>query len=257
MKSHPYALFINWTAATFIKERRQRAGQSQATLTWLRAYGITAARVDAFLRLSREHSATMPNGLVLDILELSSSKVRQTLKDEYLLDALLNTWSAVADVYGRTAVPADRELARLQLLVEAGHALIMAQGMEYPGAETFLRRYWMETDLLDLSRIHKGTPGFKDVGRDLEYIKWLRKDLPKRLAPVQAVEQPLCVKPTSVQGKSPNPSANQRQGTSTSAQDEDRLPTLPTSSRHWRDPSANATYGLFGNWRDHWDNTLP
>ncbi|MDP9998368.1 hypothetical protein [Pseudarthrobacter sulfonivorans] len=257
MKSHPYALFTNWTAATYIKEHRPSAVQSQATLTWLRAYGITAARVDAFLRLSHEHSATMPNGLVMDILELSNSKVRQTLKDEYLLDALLNTWSALGDVYGRTAVPADRELARLQLLVEAGHAVIMAQGMEYPGAETLLRTYWMETDLLDLSRIHKGTPGFKDVGKDLEYIKWLRKDLPKRLASVQAVQQPPCTKPTSVQGKSPNPSEDQRQGTSTSAQDEDRLPTLPTSGRRWRDPSANATYGLFGNWRDYWDNTLP
>lgn len=257
MKTHPYALFTNWTAATYIKERRRGAGQSQATLTWLRAYGITAARVQAFLRLSREHSATMPNGLVMDILELSNSKVRQTLKDEYLLDALLNTWSALADVYGRTAVPADRELARIQLLVEAGHALVMAQGMEYPGAETFLKRYWTETDLLDLSRIHKGHTGFKDVGRDLDYIKRLRKDLPKRLAPVQAVQQPLCIKPTSVQGESPNPSANQRQGNSTSAQDEDRLPTLPTSGRHWRDPSANATYGFFGNWRDHWANTLP
>ncbi|MBT2555909.1 hypothetical protein [Arthrobacter sp. ISL-5] len=257
MKSHPYALFTKWTAATYIEERRPGARQSQAILTWLRAYGITAARVDAFLRLSREHSATMPNGLVMDILELSSSKVRQTLKDEYLLDALLNTWGALADVYGRTATPADRELARVLLLVEAGHALIMAQGMVYPGAETLLRKYWRETDLLDLSRIHKGAPGFKDVGRDLEYIKRLRKDLPKRPAPVQAVQQPQCIKPTSVQGKSPNPSANQRQGTSTSAHDEDRLPDLPTSGRHWRNPSANVTYGLFGNWRDHWDNTLP
>ena len=257
MKSHPYALFTNWTAATYIKERRPGAGQSQATPTWLRAYGITAARVDAFLRLSREHSATMPNALVLDILELSNSKVRQTLKDEYLLDALLNTWSALTDVYGRAAVPADRELARIQLLVEAGHALIMEQGMEYPGAGALLRRYWTETDLLDLSRIHKGTPGFRDVGRDLEYMKQLRTDLPKRLAPKHAAQQSLSIKPTSVQVKSPNPSANQRQDTPTSAQDEDRLPPLPTGGRQWSDPSANATYGLFGNWREHWDNTLP
>jgi hypothetical protein len=257
MKSHPYAPFIKWTAATYIEERRPDAGQSQAILAWLRAYGITAARVDAFLQLSREQSATMPNALVMDILELSNSKVRQTLKDEYLLDALLHTWGALAEVYGRAATQADRELARLLLLVEAGHALIMAQGMGYPGAEILLRRYWRETELLDLSRIHIGTPGFKEVGRDLEYIKRLRKDLPKRPTPVQALQQQQCIKPNSVQGKTPNPSANQRQDTSTSAHDEDRLPVLPTSGRHWRDPSANVTYGLFGNWRDHWDNTLP
>lgn len=248
MKSHPYALFIKWTAATYVEERLPGGGQSQAVLDWLRAYGITAARVEAFLRLSREHPATMPNALVRDILELGNSKVRQTLKDEYLLDALLHTWGALADVYGRAAAPAGREVARLQLLVEAGHALIMTQGMGYPGAETLLRRYWRETELLDLSRMHKGTPGFRDVGRDLEYIKGQRKDLPKRPAPVQAQLQPQPLKPISVRGKTPTPSANQCLATSTS---------LPTSGRHWRNPSENVIDGLFGNWRDHWDNTLP
>jgi len=257
MKSQPYALFIKWTAATYIEERRPYAGQSQAILAWLRAYGTTAARVDVFLRLSSEHIATMPNALVMDILELSNSKVRETLKDEYLLDALLHTWGALAEVYGKAATPADREVARLLLLVEAGHVLLMAQGMGYPGAETLLMKYWRETDLLDPSQIHVGTPGFQDVGRDLEYIKRLRKDLPKRPTPVQARQQQQCIKPTSAQGKTSNPSSNQRQGTSTSAHDEDWLPVLPTSGRHWRDPSANVTYGLFGNWRDHWDNTLP
>ena len=37
MNSHSYALFINWTAATYLEERRPGAGQSQAIRTWLRA----------------------------------------------------------------------------------------------------------------------------------------------------------------------------------------------------------------------------
>lgn len=258
MKSTPYALFIKWTAATYTEECLPGAGHSQAVLGWLRAYGITAARVEAFLRLSHEHSIMMPNALVMDILELGNSKVRQTLKDEYLLDALLHTWGALADVYGKAATPADREVARLQLLVEAGHALIMGQGMRYPGAETLLRRYWRESELLDLSRVHKGTPGFKDVGRDLEYIKGQRKDLPKRPAPVHAQLQPQPKKPISLQEKTPKPSAaNKCPGTPMSAKDEDRLPPLPTSGRHWRNPSEDVTDGFYGNWRDHWDNTLP
>ncbi|WP_223994846.1 hypothetical protein [Arthrobacter sp. NicSoilB11] len=125
----------------------------------------------------------------MDILELSNSKVRQTLKDEYLLDALLHTWNSLADVYGRAATPANREVARLQLMVEAGHALIMAEGTGYPGEETLLRRYWLETEMLDLSRIHKGTADFKDVGSDLEYIKRQRKELPQRPTPVQLPQQ--------------------------------------------------------------------
>lgn len=228
MNSHSYALFINWTAATYLEERRPGAGQSQAIRTWLRAYGVTAARVGAFLRLSPKHSATMPNELVMDILELGNSKVRQTLKDEYLLDALLHTWGALADVYGRAASPADREVARLLFLDEAGHALIMAQGMGYPGEETLLRKYWLETELLDLSRIRKGTSGFKDVGKHLEYIKRQRKDLPKRPAPAQAEQQPQSKNPVSVQGKTPTPPVNQRANTSSPIQGRDRLPVLCT-----------------------------
>jgi hypothetical protein len=257
MKSHPYARFINWTAATYIEERRPGTGQSQAVFTWLRAYGITAARVDAFLRLGGQHAATMANALVMDILELSNSKVRQTLKDEYLLDALLHTWSSLADVYGRAATPAAQEVARLLLLDEGGHALIMAQGVGYPGEETLLRRYWLETDLLDLSQIHKGTAGFKDVGRLLEDIKRQRKELPQRPTPAQAPQQQQSVRPTSAHRKTPTSSAYQRPGTRTPDQDPDRLPPLPTSGRHWRHPSADLNDGLHGNWRDHWDNTLP
>lgn len=257
MKSHPYARFFTWTAATYIEERQPGTGQSPAILTWLRAYGITAARVDAFLRLSGQHSTTMPNALVMDILELSNSKVRQTLKDEYLLDALLHTWSSLADLYGRAATPADREVARLQLMLEAGHALIMAEGTGYPGEGTLLRRYWLETDLLDLSQIHKSAPGFKDIGSDLEYIKRQRKELPHRPTPVHVPQQQQPTKATSARSKTPTSSPNPRPGTRTPAQDPDRLPPLPTSGRHWRDPFVDLNDGLYGNWRDHWDNTLP
>jgi hypothetical protein len=257
MKSHPYARFINWTAATYIEERQPGTGQSQAILTWLRAYGITATRVDAFLRLSHEHAATMPNPLVMDILELSNSRVRQTLKDEYLLDALLHTWGALADIYGKAGTPADREMTRLLLLGEAGHALIMAQGMSYPGAETLLRMYRMETGLLDLSQIHKGTAGFKNVGRLLQDAKRQRKVLPKQPTPVPAPQKQQRIQPSAPQKKTSQPSINQRSATPAAAHDEDRLPDLPTSDRRWHYPSDNLNYGLFGNWRDHWDNTLP
>jgi len=213
--------------------------------------------VDAFLRLNGQHSTTMPNALVMDILELSNSKVRQTLKDEYLLDALLHTWCALTDLYGRAATPADREVARLQLMLEAGHALIMAEGTGYPGEETLLKRYWLETDLLDLSQIHKGAQGFKDVGSDLEYIKRQRRNLPQRPIPVQVRRQQQPIKPTSAHSKTPTPSANPRPDTCTPAQDPDRLPPLPTSGRPLRNPSGDPNYGLYGNWRDHWDNTLP
>jgi hypothetical protein len=134
----------------------------------------------------------------------------------------------------------------------------MAQGMGYPGEETLLRKYWLETELVDLSRIRKGTSGFKDVGKHLEYIKRQRKDLPKRPAPAQAEQQPQSKNPVSVQGKTPTHPVNQRANTSSPIQGRDRLPVLPTTGRqHRRNPFENLIDGLYGNWRDHWDNTLP
>ncbi|WP_416417163.1 hypothetical protein [Paenarthrobacter aromaticivorans] len=257
MKSNPYSRFINWTAAAYIQECRPNAEKSQATSEWLKAYGITAARVDAFLRLFRDHASTMPNALVLDVLELSNSQVRQTLEDEDLLDALLHTWSALAEVYGKASTPAGRELARLQLLIESGHALLMAQNRAYPARGTLLARYWRESEQLDLTRIPRSTPGFKDIGKDLEYMRQLRRDVQKRYLPRQAARNQRAVQPVSAPFKTADAPAAQRHGVHGSAYDQDRLPDLPVSRRHWRDGCSSITDGLFGNWRDHWDNTLP
>lgn len=257
MKSHPYTRFITWTAATYIEERRPGTKQSESILIWLRAYGVTAARVDAFLRLSYGHVATMPIAMVMDILELSNSKVRQTLKDEYLLDALLNTWDALADMYGKAGTPADRELVRLRLLGEAGHALIMAQGMTYPGAESLLRKYQTDTELLDLSQIHKGTPGFKRVGILLQEIKRQRKVLPKQPTPGPVSQKQRLIPTAAAQKRTPLPPMDPHSGNTAVAHDEDRIPDLPTRGRCRHNPSDNLNFGMFGNWRDHWDNTLP
>lgn len=258
MNSNPYSRFINWTDATYIQERRPDTEEAQATHEWLKAYGITAARMEVFLRLFRDRSTIMPNALVLDILEPSNSQVRQTLEDEYLLDALLHTWSALAEVYGKAASPAERELARLQLLIESGQALLMAQGQAYPGTGTLLARYWQESGQLDLTQIPRSTPGFKDIGTDLEFMRLLRRDVQKRYLPPQASRHKRAVQPVSGQRKTADTAAAQHDGGLKGiAYDEDRLPDLPVSRPHWRDGRSSMTDGLFGNWRDHWDNTLP
>lgn len=41
------------------------------------------------------------------------------------------------------------------------------------------------------------------------------------------------------------------------AHDEDRINDLPIRGRCRHNPSDNLNFGMFGNWRDDWDNTLP
>ncbi|MFF1832347.1 hypothetical protein [Paenarthrobacter sp. NPDC058040] len=252
MKKHQYAPFIEWAAATFIKERRQSATPSPATLAWLRAYGITAGRVDVFLRHGLGHSATMPNGLVMDILELSNSNEREAVEEDYVIDAMLHTWTALAQVYGRTATPSELEVARLQLMVEAGYALIMADGTKFPGGGRLLRLYWRENALLDLTRIERGPHDLKIIALSVELDKSQRRALPRPDCVAAPQLQPRLEASRQLSGLEPNSTA-----TSVQTYDEDRLPVLPIMGRHWHDPSRNLAYGLYGNWRDRWDNTLP
>lgn len=255
MQSHPYAPFIKWAMSTYFRGHWEDAGKSKATMDWLKSFGITAGRVDAFLRRDHQEDSTLPNSLVLDIVELSSSRVRQTLEEEGLLDALLYTWTGLANVYGRVSTPAHREMTRLELVVDAGHALVSARGTGFPGTAAMIRQYWRESERLDLNLIRRGTQGFKHVGSGLELIKLHRevlrptkragKPAPKRsvqrMVPQERNEPRTSPAPGKVAPKSPY--------------DADRLPALPTSGARMGE-SAGRDYGLFGNWRDHWRNML-
>ncbi|MCF3140813.1 hypothetical protein LRQ04_16275 [Paenarthrobacter sp. AR 02] len=269
MKIHQYSNFIEWTANTYLEERKHADKDSQETRCWLRSYGITAGRVNAYLRGRQGSGATMPNSLVMDILEIGHSKERETVEELYSIDALLSTWSALAQVYGRTATPAELEVARVELIAEAAYALIMTAAQGFPGRGSLLRLYWQESELLDLTLIRKSTPGLSSVGANLELIKRFRKDLPKkpkslhlprRRKTLEGASQPItpvdqgAVQPVA-DPKSDIPTA--KSITPVDPYGEDRLPALPTSGRHWSEPSKNSFYWVYGNWPDRWDNTLP
>ena len=257
MKSHPYAPFIKWAMTTYFRGHWEDVGKSKATFDWVKSIGITAGRVDMFLRLDHSLGHTLPNSLVMDIVELSSSPLRRTLAENGLLDALLSTWKEMADVYGRVSAPADREMARLGLLMEWGNAVVHLPGNEFPGGNALVRQYWQERGRLDLDLLRPGRDNFKYVGMVVNLLSLHRRML-RSTEPIIR----------SSQGRTSNQSLPESRNEATSlvasgrdaqerAFERDRLPKLPTSDSRWKSASTSLADGLFGNWRDHWDNTLP
>lgn len=253
MTSHPYTPFVQWTVNTYFRGTWGDVDLSTTTIAWLRSFGITAGRVDGYLRLGHPCGRSLPNSLVLDILELSHSPVSQTLQDEFL-QCLLRTWTELTEVYGRTAVPSDREANRLELLAEWGHALGKLPGTHFPGGCSLLLQYRCERARLDLTQLRKDKVSFKYVGIVLELLK-IREQIIGRDILAPSLNLKLAPQPTSSR-KTP-PSINPpKRGPRNYDCEADRLPCLSTSRIQMTDLSARLVYELNGIWRDHWRNTL-
>ena len=255
MTAHPYTPFVQWAAFSYFRGSWHDLDISKPTKAWIRSFGVTAARIDRFLKLGHSDDNTLPNELVLDILELENSPLSKALDDD-CLNGLLRTWAAMADVYGRVTTPSELEVNRLELLADWGNTLVALPGSGFPGGTVMVTRYVDERRRLDLSQLRKDKTDFKYVGLVLELLK-LQEQL---VWPLQSVTRPAQQqegRPAAGARKAPTFVAARNQCARNSVYENDRLPCLPTSGRRWTEPSANLAYELYGNWREDWRNTLP
>lgn len=255
MTAHPYAPFIQWIAFSYFRGSWHDLDIPKTTMAWIRSFGVTAAPIDRFLKLGHSRGNTLPNSLVLDIIELANSPLSKALNDD-CLKGMLNTWAAMADVYGQGTTPSELEMNRLDLLADWGHALVGLPGSGFPGGTVMVTRYVDERRRLDLSQLRKDKTDFKYVGLMLELVR-LQEQLVWPLTSVARPAQQQAGRPAAGARKEPASGAARNQCTRNSVYEHDRLPCLPTSGRRWIEPSANLAYELYGNWREDWRNTLP
>lgn len=162
----------------------------------------------------------------------------------------------MAEVYGRTSPPSDREMNRLDLLADWGHTLEKLPGSDFPGACSLLLQYRCERARLDLAQLRKGRHSFKYVGIVLELLK-LQEEVTVRCTLAATPAPQPARRRTCPPRKTPTFGAPEKRGLRNSAYEDDRLPCLPTSRGPLMDPSASLANQLYGNWRDDWRNTLP
>lgn len=253
MTAHHYAPFVQWAAFSYFRGSWHDLDMSKPTMAWIRSFGVTAARIDRFLKLGHSGGHTLPNSLVLDIIELENSPLSRALNDD-CLKGLLRTWIAMADVYGRVTTPSELEMSRLDLLGDWGHSLVRLPGSGFPGGTVMVTQYLDERRRLDLSQLRKDKNDFKYVGLVLELLR-LQEQL---VWPLQSVARPAQQqegRPIAGARKARNSGAARNQCSRNSEYEDDRLPCLPTSRRI--EPPANLAHELYGNWREDWRNTLP
>lgn len=257
MKSHPYAPFIKWAMTTYFRGHWDDVGKSKATFDWVKSIGITAVEWTCFCALIIPWAAPCQIRWSWTSLNSVVHRCDELWLKMVCLTHCLVLGKEMADVYGRVSAPADREMARLGLLMEWGNAVVHLPGNEFPGGNALVRQYWQERGRLDLDLLRPGRDNFKYVGIVVNLLSLHRRML-RSTEPIIR----------SSQGRTSNQSLPESRNEATSlvasgrdaqerAFERDRLPKLPTSDSRWKSASTSLADGLFGNWRDHWDNTLP
>lgn len=257
MERHPYAPFIRWAqqyrTAGFYRDN----GASRSAQAWIYSCGVVAARIDRYLELGHPAAQTLPGSLVLDILELEQSPYSGFPTGDPRR-ALIDTWRGLAQVYGMARTPGDREFHRLELLTDWAEVLQTPPGADFPGRSLMLARFHDEYRRLDLSQLRKEDHDFKYVGLLVQLLKLYRPLLPTtgtgtapalRMAPGKPAAPGSSAVRTRPRGKAAVAAgAGTRHGSPVSQAD----PRRPVKGQQ-----IDAGHALFGNWSDHWGNTLP
>lgn len=244
--------YFNWTKNMLRSEERPVVSRILGIREWIRCFSATAARVDRFFQLGHEGSKTLPHSLVLDIIELDQATLTDALEAEGLLKNFILFWSAVADVYGSTRSPFETEAKRLDLLVEWALLLTALPGSNYPGLKLLAPRYRHERARLALAQLRRDKIDYADVALALQLVveheallgvRWNGKAAAFTRVDKAAEQRTPSVR--EARNKFDGESANIR-------------PCSPTAARTAvlvDEPALK--FELYGNWQDHWRNTLP
>lgn len=243
--------YLNWTKNMLRNEERPVVSRMPGIREWTVSFSATAARVDRFLRLGHEGSMTLPQSLVLDLIELDQAALTHSLEDEGLLKNFVFFWSAVADVYGSTGSRSQTEAKRLDLLAEWSLLLTALPGSSYPGVKLLGPRYRRERARLALTKLRKEDSNFAHVALGLQLVQEHEATLGMRWDMQSASF--MRIYETSSRGlKSAREPWDECGGKLVNCNPE--FSVAASVDRGAEQPTLR--FELYGNWRDHWRNTM-
>lgn len=240
----PYA---DWTKGMLRAEDRAVVSRMPGIREWSQCFSATAARIDRFLQLGHEGSQTLPQSLVLDIIELDQAGLTDTLNAEGLLKNFVLFWGAVADVYGSTGTSFQIEAKRLDLLMEWSLLLTTLPGSAYPGLKLLGSRYRCERARLALTKLRKGKTAFAQVALCLQLVREHEANLGIRWDMQSASFARTDEIAAGKELKSVGHARVECGGTLTNRDREFSL--APYTARTVI--KSNLSFELYGNWRDH------
>lgn len=245
--------YVNWTKNMLRNDERPAVSRMVGIREWTLCFSATAARIDRFLQLGHEGSKTLPQSLLLDIIELDHSWLTDALNDEGLLRNFTYFWSAAADVYGSVDTCSHIEAKRLDLLVEWSLLLAALPGSSYPGVKLLTPRYQHERARLALTKLRKEEIDFAHVALGLRLVQEQEAKLGVHWDMQSAAFTRIDRTAAGRGAKSTLQPGNRCGGKSVSR--DSVFPGAASIVRATEKPAVRIV--VHGNWRDHWTNTLP
>lgn len=231
--------YVQWAHQRFLRSANLNGGASTIATTWIWSFGKVAGEVQNYLESGHLMAHTLPPGLVHEILELAQSSYARFPEGD-ARRVLIDTWRGLAHVYGAAASSENREMDRLEMLTDWIVAIEELQYTGYPGLRRMAAAYRAERRRLDLTKLRHDLHNFKYVGALLDLLK-LYEPRPRHTRSATAA------KPRGVDNRKPTAC---RSGHSDAVRDSRHDGTAKRSLETLADE-------LYGNWRDHWRNTLP
>jgi hypothetical protein len=230
---------IQWAHQNFLRSSNLNGGASTVATTSMWSFGTVAGEVQNYLESGHLVADILPASLVHDIMNLAQSSYARFPEGD-ARRVLIDTWSGLAHVYGTAGSSANREMDRLEMLTDWAEAIEALRYSGFPGLRRMAAGYQAERRRLDLTKLRHDLHDFKYVGALLDLLK-LYEPRPRQTRAATVPKQ---------RGVDNKKSTVCRSGHNDAIRDSrhDRM------SKRSMETLADE---LYGNWRDHWRNTLP
>lgn len=230
---------IQWAHQRFLRSAKLNGGVSTVAASWVWSFGKVAGQVHNYLKSGHLRAESLPASLVHEILELAQDSYGRFPEGD-ARRVLTDVWRGLAHVYGTAGSSENREMDRLEMLADWIVAIDELQYSGFPGLPSMVAAYQAERPRLDLTNLRHGRHNFNYVGALLNLLK-VYEPRPKHTRSATAS------KPRGVDNRK---STVCRSGQSTAIGNSQHV----GAAKRTMETLANE---LYGNWRDHWRNTLP
>ncbi|MET3934916.1 hypothetical protein [Arthrobacter sp. OAP107] len=237
MKDQLSQTCVQWAHQYFLRSAKLNGGASTVTASWVWSFGKVAGQVQNYLESGHLVAHTLPTALVQEILELAqSSYARFPVGDARRV--LIDTWRGLAHVYGAVSSSENLEMDRLEMLTDWLVAIDELQYSGFPGLPRMAAAYRAERRRLDLTKLRHDVHDFRYVGALLDLLKLYEPRPSHTRSATASKSRGVDTRKPAVRHSGHSDAVRRHVGVSKRS-----IETLAEE--------------LYGNWRDHWRNTLP
>ncbi|MFE4542440.1 hypothetical protein [Arthrobacter sp. NPDC056727] len=230
---------IQWAHQYFLRSAKLNGGAPTVAASWVWSFGKVADQVQDYLESAHPRAESLPVALVHEILELAQDSYGRFPQGD-VRRVLIDAWCGLAHVYAAAGSSMNREMDRLEMMTDWLIAIDELHYSSFPGLSRMAAAYQAECRRLDLTKLRRDLHDFKYVGALLDLLKLYEP----RARPTRGTA---AIKHRGATTRKPAIGSSERSEATRAGQH-------VGATKRTMETLANE---LYGNWRDHWRNTLP